>query len=106
MPVQVTYGDYVEFGGKLGERAFDASVAAAQAEVDFLVGRNEVVDDSAYRRAVFLAVDAYDGAACGGSVRIGSFSSSGAAEKRPEDAARDAALGVLSTTGMVYAGLA
>ena len=83
----VAYGDYAEYGGRLSEEAFGASLRTALAYVREVVGFNEPegeAQEAAYRNAVCAAVDvdqAYG--ASGGvgegmaSMSIGSFSASG-----------------------------
>lgn len=105
MPLRVTYGDYRALGGALDEQSFGASLLYAQAEVDSLIGMNEVTNESAYKRAVCLAVNACDEASDATSVSIGSFSTSIAQPLSKRDAVRQAAMAVLGPTGMTYAGL-
>ncbi len=80
----VTYSDYQTYGGTLSKEDFDASIAAAQAWVRYLVGFNSPTTDeenAACIRAICAAVnvDAAYGASGGigegaSSLSIGSFS--------------------------------
>lgn len=109
MSVPVTYEDYLTFGYSAAQGAFESRLAAAQAEVDFLVGINAVTDEIAYKKAVCTAADALERAeAGGGSLSIGGFSASGLPlyEGTAHQAAQAAAAKVLATTGMTYAGVA
>lgn len=56
----VTYSNYTEQGGKLGEDAFKASIRAAVSAVRDVIGFNrpqDEEDEEAYIRAVCAAVD-------------------------------------------------
>ena len=105
---EVTYQKCVEAGLTMGEAMYRENAAAAVAQVDYLVGANEVTDEAKYLEAVVAAMRAYAGsAATGAGFSIGSFSmGADPGGRTAQRAARDAAYEVLATTGMVYAGLA
>ena len=116
---EVTYRDYTDWGGKLSQEAFNASIKAAAARVRYVIGFNvpENADEAAaYRNAVCAAadVDAAYGASGGigeaQSVRIGSFSIGGADSPSAGMAAYDrdmlqAIRGELMGTSLLYQGV-
>ena len=89
----VTYKDYQAYGGTLSEEAFNASIAAAQAWVRYILGFNSPTTDEendACIRAICAAVnvDAAYGASGGigesvSSITVGSFSMSSNASGDP-----------------------
>ena len=117
---QPTYAQYQGWGGKLGEEAFGASLAAATALVRHIVGFNAVDTDEreqSARNAVCAAIDvdsAY-GATGGigessGGFTIGSFrmdagASDGAGRSAYMADAYAAVQRELSGTGLLYQGV-
>lgn len=103
---EVAYEDYQSYGGALGEEAFKAILPRVRAQLDYLIGPNEVTDEAAYVEAACLAVDAWDKAEnAGDSIKIGNFSASGLSGSDGKQAVTDVALQVLGPTGMLWAGL-
>ncbi len=117
---QPTYAQYQGWGGKLGEEAFGASLAAATALVRHIVGFNEVdtdVREQAAIRAVCAAVDvdaAYGATGgigeSGGGFSIGSFRMDGGSDAAAGRSAYMADLYAavereLSGTGLLFQGV-
>lgn len=106
-----TYEFYTgEYGGRLPEAAFGAELSGAAAYVDWLIGFNEVTEQTAaaYRRAVCAALEAFAVYGAGESgFTIGSFSMSALPNGRTaKDIAREDAARELVGTGLLFQGIA
>ena len=103
------YKFYAEiYGGQAAEATFDSCLQPALAHVNWLIGFNEVTNETAeaYKMAVCSVVDARAEFGSGGvGFSIGSFSVSGIDRQTVDAAMTDAAQKYLVGTGLLYQGV-
>lgn len=99
-----------DYRGRESEKAFDSGLGKAVAVVDELVGFNEVTPctETAYKRAVCAACDVFATYGYGpmGGFTIGAFSMQGDMTKHSSTLAQMEARRELSTSGLLWAGVA
>lgn len=97
-----------QYGGDASEATFNSCLRPALAHVNWLIGFNEVTEETAqaYMFAVCSAIDARAEFGSGGvGFSIGSFSVSGIDRQTVDAAMTDAAKKYLVGTGLLYQGV-